>query len=70
VARADRQPSQQRDGRPPQRDNRPQRQDNPPAQVARIDDARSRRPAPSPHLEEADDSHLPAFLLRPVTLKA
>ena len=27
-------------------------------------------PRSSPHLEEADDSHLPAFLLRPVTLKA
>jgi superfamily II DNA/RNA helicase len=70
APRADRPPAQQREGRPPQRDNRPPRQDSPPAQVARIDDARSRRPAPSPHLEEADDSHLPAFLLRPVTLKA
>jgi superfamily II DNA/RNA helicase len=70
APRGDRKPAQQREGRPPQRDNRPQRQDHPPAQVARIDDARSRRPAPNPHLEEADDSHLPAFLLRPVTLKA
>ena len=69
APRQDRQPSQQREGRPPQRDNRPQRQDRPPAPVARIDDARH-RPAPSPHLEDADDSHLPAFLLRPVTLKA
>src|SRR6267154_957146 len=33
APRADRQPSQQRDGRPPQRDNRPPRQDSPPAQV-------------------------------------
>jgi superfamily II DNA/RNA helicase len=70
APRADRQPSQQRDGRPPQRDNRPPRPDSPPAQVARIDDARSRRPAPSPQLEDADEQHLPAFLLRPVTLKA
>jgi superfamily II DNA/RNA helicase len=70
APRADRQPSKPREGRAPQRDNRPQRQDKPPGQVARIDDARPRRPAPSPHLEEADDSHLPAFLLRPVTLKA
>jgi superfamily II DNA/RNA helicase len=68
--RGERQPSQQRDGRPPQRDNRPPRQDTPPAQVARIDDARPRRPAPSPQLEDADEQHLPAFLLRPVTLKA
>jgi superfamily II DNA/RNA helicase len=70
APREGRQPSQPREGRPPQRDNRPPRQDNPPAQVARIDDARPRRPAPSPHLEEADEQHLPAFLLRPVTLKA
>jgi superfamily II DNA/RNA helicase len=68
APRADRQPAPQREGRPPQRDNRPPRQDSP--QVARIDDARSRRPAPTAHLEDADDSHLPAFLLRPVTLKA
>jgi len=70
APRADRQPSQQRESRPPQRDNGPQRHDNPPAHVARIDDARARRPVPSPHLEEADEQHLPAFLLRPVTLKA
>jgi superfamily II DNA/RNA helicase len=70
APRQEREPAQQREGRSPRRDNRPPRQDHPPAQVARIDDARSRRPAPAPHLEEADDSHLPAFLLRPVTLKA
>jgi superfamily II DNA/RNA helicase len=45
---------------------RPQR----PAPVARIDEARSRR-APQPaHSDDGDASHLPAFLLRPVTLKA
>jgi len=49
---------------------RQNRQERPAAEVARLDDARSRRPAPRPRVEEADDSHLPAFLLRPVTLKA
>jgi superfamily II DNA/RNA helicase len=42
-----------------------------PAPVARIDEARSRRAAQQPaHNDEGDASHLPAFLLRPVTLKA
>jgi superfamily II DNA/RNA helicase len=43
-----------------------------PAPVARIEDARSRR-APQPAPKRADDgdaSHLPAFLLRPVPVKA
>ncbi len=41
------------------------------APVARIDDARSRRqPEPREPAEEMDTSHLPAFLLRPVRLKA
>src|SRR5947207_1095534 len=34
------------------------------AKVAHIDEARSRRPAPRPRIEEGDESHLPAFLLR------
>ena len=40
--------------------------------VARIDEARSRRSPPParPRQDDGDDSHLPAFLLRPVTLKA
>ncbi|HYA04608.1 MAG TPA: DEAD/DEAH box helicase, partial [Xanthobacteraceae bacterium] len=39
--------------------------------VARIDDARSRRAgAPRPRGEDADAAHLPAFLLRPVPVKA
>ncbi len=42
----------------------------PAADVAHLDEARSRRPAPRPRVEEGDDSHLPAFLLRPVKLKA
>jgi superfamily II DNA/RNA helicase len=41
------------------------------AAVARIDEARSRRPKPQrPRSEESDASHLPAFLLRPVPVKA
>ncbi|MBV8840052.1 MAG: DEAD/DEAH box helicase [Alphaproteobacteria bacterium] len=38
--------------------------------VAHIDEARSRRPKPQPHQDEGDSTHLPAFLLRPVPLKA
>ena len=36
------------------------------AKVASIENARPRRPAPQPRDEEADVTHLPAFLLRPV----
>jgi superfamily II DNA/RNA helicase len=66
----------QRDDRPPspgQRVDRPAhepRQDHAPAKVARIDDARPRRAPAQPRVEEGDDQHLPAFLLRPVKLKA
>ena len=62
--------------RPPRQEQRPRHhgrqrdQERPTAQVARLDEARSRRPAARPRVEEADDSHLPAFLLRPVPLKA
>jgi superfamily II DNA/RNA helicase len=43
-----------------------------PGAVARIDEARSRRSSPParPRQDDGDDSHLPAFLLRPVTVKA
>ena len=41
-----------------------------PAKVAHLDQARSRRPQSQPPVEEGDNSHLPAFLLRPVPLKA
>jgi len=43
-----------------------------PASIARIEDARTRRaPQPAPtRTEDSDASHLPAFLLRPVPLKA
>jgi len=57
---------QPRRGRPAAH-HRPQRG----APVARIDEARSRRaPAPPRRTDEADASHLPAFLLRPVPVKA
>jgi len=43
-----------------------------PAPVARIEDARPRRaPQPTPpRTDDSDASHLPAFLLRPVPVKA
>jgi superfamily II DNA/RNA helicase len=49
---------------------RPRREERAPAPVTRLDEAR-RRPAP-PRREAAEDieSHLPAFLLRPVRVKA
>src|SRR5271154_4125058 len=63
---APRQPHRQR---PDNHRRQPQR----PAPVARLDDARPRRPpAPEharPQADDSDASHLPAFLLRPVTVK-
>jgi superfamily II DNA/RNA helicase len=47
------------------------RPEQPAAPVARLDEARRRPPAPKHERDdEADTSHLPAFLLRPVRLKA
>src|SRR5579863_2026768 len=47
------------------------RQQGPDASVTRIDQERSRRKAPAhAHSDDGDTSHLPAFLLRPVPLKA
>jgi superfamily II DNA/RNA helicase len=40
------------------------------APVARLDDARGRRPARVPRSEGPADTHLPAFLLRPTRVKA
>ena len=59
----------------PAREDRPQRRSRPEkpagASVARIDEARQRRaPAPRHADNEPAESHLPAFLLRPVPLKA
>jgi superfamily II DNA/RNA helicase len=63
--------SPRQDDRQRHRNDRPRKSqpERPAAKVAHIDEARSRRPA-RPHIEEGDESHLPAFLLRPVTLKA
>src|SRR5215210_3488720 len=49
---------------------RPRREEHAPAPVTRLDEARRR--SPPPRREPADDieSHLPAFLLRPVRVKA
>jgi superfamily II DNA/RNA helicase len=55
-----------RNGRP-NRNNQPQRSA---ASVTRIDDVRTRRAPKRAPVEDADTSHLPAFLLRPVPLKA
>ena len=57
--------------RPHQDDHRrPQRPPRPAASVTRLDDARPRR-APRPaQPDDGDASHLPAFLLRPVPVKA
>jgi superfamily II DNA/RNA helicase len=55
------------------RHDHPRRSQRPAAApVARIEDARSRRaPPPAPQrAEDSDASHLPAFLLRPVPVKA
>ncbi len=50
------------------------RQQRPPAPVRRIEEARQRRQAPQPaargRSDDGDAAHLPAFLLRPVPLKA
>jgi superfamily II DNA/RNA helicase len=53
----------------PDKSRRPHR---PAASITRIDEVRSRRLAPPAHArsEDGDASHLPAFLLRPVPLKA
>jgi superfamily II DNA/RNA helicase len=58
---------------PHARQARPKRRDQPQrsaASVTRIDDARTRRAPKRAVVEDADTSHLPAFLLRPVPLKA
>jgi len=69
--------AEQHTNRPPRHKNRrPERPaQRPPAQrpaapVARIDEARPVQARPRDRVEEADGSHLPAFLLRPVRLKA
>jgi superfamily II DNA/RNA helicase len=71
VTEAPEQPRTSRGGRGRRDEHRRQPQHRP-APVARIEEARTRRaPPPRPRVsEDAEVSHLPAFLLRPVTLKA
>ena len=72
-ARPPRQDSQRREQprqEPQQQERQPEKRERQPEKVAHLDEARSRRPAPRPHVEEGEEFHLPAFLLRPVTLKA
>jgi superfamily II DNA/RNA helicase len=56
--------------RQPRENAPPQRPDPVPAKVARFGDAPARRTARLPEVEEDHSGHLPAFLLRPVTVKA
>ncbi len=56
--------------RPAQQPHEQPRQQQRAAPVARIDEARARRAPQPPHNDDGDASHLPAFLLRPSTLKA
>jgi superfamily II DNA/RNA helicase len=65
-------PAQQKTNRPGRhKDRRPERPaQRPPAPVARIEEVRPAHARPRERAEETDGSHLPAFLLRPVRLKA
>jgi len=49
---------------------RPARRDNAPAPVARLDQVLPRRAGKPAHADEGAGGHLPAFLLRPVRVKA
>jgi superfamily II DNA/RNA helicase len=64
----DRQPREERAPRQPREERAPA------AEVARLDQARPRKPQqqprPAPANEPADTDHLPAFLLRPFRVKA
>jgi superfamily II DNA/RNA helicase len=72
--RSERQPRQPREAHEPREERvtptAGQRHEPAAVKVARIDEARSRRPQSQSPVEEGDSSHLPAFLLRPVRLKA
>jgi superfamily II DNA/RNA helicase len=70
-----------REGRGGRHGRTPPRREQPPASVTRLDQARPRpgrkpaerersRPEPVARAEEQTPSHLPAFLLRPVRVKA
>jgi superfamily II DNA/RNA helicase len=49
---------------------RPARRDSVPAPVTRLEEARPRRAGKAAHADEGAGGHLPAFLLRPVRVKA
>jgi superfamily II DNA/RNA helicase len=49
---------------------RPARRDSAPAPVTRLDQARPHRASKPAHADESAGGHLPAFLLRPVRVKA
>src|SRR5437660_5105835 len=49
---------------------RPARRDSVPAPVTRLDEVRPRRAAKPAHADDSAGGHLPAFLLRPVRVKA
>ena len=49
---------------------RPARRENAPAPVTRFDQVRPRRASKPAHADEGTGGHLPAFLLRPVRVKA
>jgi hypothetical protein len=58
-------------GQRPSREPAPQRRPDPlPAKVARFGDTAARRPVRQAEAEDEHSSHLPAFLLRPLTVKA
>jgi superfamily II DNA/RNA helicase len=70
VPAAARQPHRRRDHHRVERETSPPRRDS--AAPARKEETRARRPAPPPRAraDDGDGLHLPAFLLRPVPLKA
>ena len=66
----ERKPAQPSAPRPHRHHSDDRRRPHRPAPVARLDEARPKRASPPRHHDDGDDSHLPAFLLRPVTVKA
>src|SRR5262249_35006110 len=55
---------------PPRGPPPPGRRESTPAPVPRLDEARPRRASKPAHADEGAGGHLPAFLLRPVRVKA
>jgi len=64
-------PEPQRQATPTQRQpSPPPRRETTPAKVARFGEAQPRRTVQRDEADDGDSSHLPAFLLRPITVKA